>query len=462
MPKLPSTTTATAALIAFSAALTNSLPVSADLAAAVLPSSRSTQVDNMVTVFSTVINTGSETATACRIEHQSGLPIVLEYQTTDPATNLPTGVANTPVDLGPGQSQSFVLSLTPTAIIDSVQVPFSFSCTSGAAAGTISGVNTLLLSASETPVVDVIALAATGGNTGTLSHDDSAGAFSLATVNVGAADTVTVTADTGAASLPLTLSVCETNPDTGACVQGPAGSVDVTMSTGATPTFSVFSQASAAVANNPAINRIFVRFTDSAAVVRGATSVALANELTNVPKFSQSTLDVLRRVFALTFSSTQSSSSSSGISAAGPALQVATTINETVTCETTGQLVVTGTSDVDQNGGSSSMTIDFQNCDGINGEVNVTSSVSLDGTTLSFETIQNGSYSAEECEEITMTDVQIRGEVDLTDAFEDIIAGNSFTTSGTISGRCEGETFSCSLDGVDLEDEDAFIDNCSG
>ena len=459
MLKAPSTAVA---LLAVSATLTTSVPASADLAAAVLPSSRSTQVDNTVTVFTTVINAGSETATGCSIENQSGLPIALAYQTTDPATNLPTGTVNTPVDIAPGQSQSFVLSLTPTAIIDSVPVPFTFSCASGTTASTINGGNTLLLSSSDTPVIDVIALAVTGGNTGALSHDDSAGAFSLATVNIGAPDTVTVAADTGAADLPVTLSVCETNPNTGACLESPAASVDVTMSTGATPTFSVFSQASAEVANNPAINRVFVRFTDSQAVVRGATSVALANELPDVPKFSQSTLEVLRQVFAFTFGATQGVSSNSGrVSSAGIVPLIEVPINDTVACEMTGQVTVSGTSDVDQNGGSSSITMDFQNCDGINGLLTVENNVALSGTLVSFDTTQNGSYSAEECEEITMSDVQIRGEFNIADPIEDIFASNPFTTSGTISGRCNGEAFSCSLDGVDLQDDDALIENCS-
>ncbi len=140
----------------------------------------------------------------------------------------------------------------------------------------------MLLSASDIPVPDVVALAATcksndgipltvniPGNTGT-------GAFAVATYNVGTAGDLTVTADTNGGSLPVSLTVCQTNPVTGACLAPPSGSVVATMGAGATATFSLFVKGSGtAIPFDPATKRIFVRFKDGSNVTRGATSVAV-------------------------------------------------------------------------------------------------------------------------------------------------------------------------------------------
>jgi hypothetical protein len=126
-------------------------------------------------------------------------------------------------------------------------------------------------------VADVVALAATLANDGIVAIPgvgDSA-AFSVAAVNVGAGADLTVSADTGATSLPLTISLCETNPGTGACVSAIGPQVATTIAAGATPTFSVFVTANAPVAFDPAAHRVFVRFIDAGGVTRGATSVAV-------------------------------------------------------------------------------------------------------------------------------------------------------------------------------------------
>ena len=272
------------AAIALSASAT--LPATAQLAAALLPSSRSAEVNSEITVFSTVINAGTETATGCQIDQLSALPLTVSFQTTDPETNLTTGTPNTPVDILAGESQSFALTIVPTAVVDSTQVEFSYNCASGETAETFNGVNTLLLSASDTPVVDVVALAATAENSGVLTLGDSIGAFALSSVNLGITGTVTVTADTGDENLPLELSLCETNPLNGSCLATPSSSVETNIETGASPTFSVFSSAFSAFTSSvgaididPAINRVFVRFTDADGIVRGGTSEALENEL---------------------------------------------------------------------------------------------------------------------------------------------------------------------------------------
>jgi hypothetical protein len=129
------------------------------LLSAVLPESRSAQVNATVTAFATIINTGTATATSCSIALASGLPVTFAYQTTNPTTNAVTGSPNTPVDIPATASQSFVIALTPTAAIPPGDVGFNFSCTNTSSASIVPGLNTLLFSASTSPTPDVVALA---------------------------------------------------------------------------------------------------------------------------------------------------------------------------------------------------------------------------------------------------------------------------------------------------------------
>jgi hypothetical protein len=84
-----------------------------------------------------------------------------------------------------------------------------------------------------------------------------------------------VSADTAGAMLPLTVSICETVPATGACRAPPGASVTTTIAANATPTFGIFGLAPGAIPLDPATARVFVRFRDAGGVVRGATSVAV-------------------------------------------------------------------------------------------------------------------------------------------------------------------------------------------
>jgi hypothetical protein len=176
-----------------------------------------------------------------------------------------------------GVAQGFVFAVTPTAPIVPTDVQLSFDCTNTAPASSIPGVNTLLLVASASPVPDIIALGDTPSHDGIL-HLASIGAFGVATVNVGASGLITVTPDTGSANLPLTLSICQTNPATAACLALPTLSVTTQIDANATPTFSIFADATDAIPLDAATNRIFVRFTDGGGVTRGATSVAVRTQ----------------------------------------------------------------------------------------------------------------------------------------------------------------------------------------
>ena len=147
-------------------------------------------------------------------------------------------------------------------------------------AAVVNGVNTLLLSASASPTPDVVALAATMQNDGIVhvTGTPMQGVFAVASDNLGSSDSITVATNTGPATLPLTIALCQTNPSTGACLQPPSATVTTTIGTGATPTFGVFVSASNTVPFDPANSRIFVTFTDSTNAVRGETSVAVETQ----------------------------------------------------------------------------------------------------------------------------------------------------------------------------------------
>jgi hypothetical protein len=251
-----------------------------NVVAALLPSSRSVQVGTAATVFGTMINTGQSIAAACSITLPTGIPATFQYQTTDPATNQVTGLPNTAVTIAPGAAQSFILAITPTAPFPPTDVQFSFDCANSDPAPVNTGLNTLLLSASNTPVPDIVALAATTTNDGIVNVPGTTGtgAFAVATVNVGASGSITASADTGIASLLVNIFLCQTDPGTGQCISTVDTSVTTTINANATPTFGIFVQGNGNVPFDPATNRIFVRFKDGGGVTRGSTSVAVRTQ----------------------------------------------------------------------------------------------------------------------------------------------------------------------------------------
>ena len=247
----------------------------ATLAAAVLPAGRSVQVGTPATAFGTLINAAGFAVTGCELAPVTSVPGTFFYQATDPATNAPVGLRNAPVTIAAGQAQTFVFGVDVDAELPPTDVEFAFGCADGSAAASLQGINTLLLSASAAPVPDVIALAATLLNDGFVDVGSDGGVFAVATANAGAESTIIVSADTNGLDVPVQISLCETEPLSGACII-PASQQDlsVTMGAGSTATFGVFVTALGSFETDPVANRVFVRFSDEAGVVRGSTSVA--------------------------------------------------------------------------------------------------------------------------------------------------------------------------------------------
>jgi hypothetical protein len=249
------------------------------LAASILPVSRSVQVGCPATAFATVINAGAATATGVGIGLQTAIPASFTFQTTDPLTNAVTGQPNTPIDIPAGRAQTYVVAVTPTASFGPTDVAFTFGGPNSGPAGTLVGINTLLLSGSLMAVPDIVALAASG-DPGVVDIPGAAGigVFAVATVNVGASGVITATADTGGGNPAVSILLCQTNPATGVCMGPQQTSVSTQINAGQTPTFGIFVTGRGVVPFDPANNRVFVRFKDVNNVTRGATSVAVRTQ----------------------------------------------------------------------------------------------------------------------------------------------------------------------------------------
>jgi hypothetical protein len=279
------------------------------LVAAVLPSSRSVRIGTTATAFATVINTGGTPATACGIAPLTRIPATFSFQATNPSTNQPIGIPNSPINISANAPQTFLLSITPSAPFGATEIEFSFACSNAPAATPIRGLNTLLLSASPTPVPDIVALVATLTNDGiaNIDPDSRLGVFSVATVNVGTSGLITASADTGGANISIRTTICQTSPSTGTCLAPPGPTTATQINANATATFGVFLQAQRPVPFDPAVSRVFVRFRDASGSVRGSTSVAVRDPASGSPASIPSDL----AVYAITITGTTFSGSTS-------------------------------------------------------------------------------------------------------------------------------------------------------
>jgi hypothetical protein len=250
------------------------------LFAATLPASRSVQVDATATAFATMLNSGTADAVGCEITPAMAVPATFTFQTTDPNTNALTGTANSNVTIQAGKSQSFVVAFQWNSAFAPTNVPLGFSCTNSDTAPTIVGVNSLLLTASATPVADMIAVGLTPSNDGfsRTGGTGGTGLFAIASVNIGASDTLTARVRLSNSSVPLIATVCQTNSTTAQCLATPSTTATATVNQNQNTTWSAFLQATGPIAADPANNRAFFEFLDSGGVVRGSTSTAVTTQ----------------------------------------------------------------------------------------------------------------------------------------------------------------------------------------
>lgn len=247
--------------------------------AATLPASRSVQVDATATAFATILNSGTSDAVGCSIQPAFTIPATFVYQTTNPDNSL-SGTANTPVTVPAGRPQSFVVGFTWNSALPPTNVTLGFNCTNTPAVLPILGVNSLLLSASTSPVADVIAVGLTPSNDG-IAHtggSSGTGVFAIATANIGVSAPLTARVRLSNPSIPVTATVCQTNPANGQCLATRAATASATINANENDTWSVFLQATGNVALDPANNRAFLEFIDGNAVVHGSTSTAVTTQ----------------------------------------------------------------------------------------------------------------------------------------------------------------------------------------
>lgn len=103
-------------------------------------------------------------------------------------------------------------------------------------------------------------------------------AFVIKAKNAGKLADPLTTVSTSHASLPVEVTLCETNASTGACLHTPAESVTLSsLPSQAVRTFAVFVTASGSIANDPSKNRIYVLFKTSG-FVEGSGSVAVTTK----------------------------------------------------------------------------------------------------------------------------------------------------------------------------------------
>jgi hypothetical protein len=248
------------------------------LVTSILPISRDGQVGGLtLTAFVSIINVGNTTAFKAGIGLASMVPATFHFQTTNPSTNAVTGTPDTGADIPPGQIQTYVIAIRPTAAFDPTQLQFNYGGPNSLPVAPIAGLNTLLASASVSPIPDIVALAGTINGNGIvdISGATGNGVFTVATVNLGAGGSITAQPGTGPTTPAPFAFVCQTNPATAVCLNPPQPSVTTTIGTNQTPTFAVFLVGNGTIPFNPAVNRVSLFFNDAQNVTRGATGVAV-------------------------------------------------------------------------------------------------------------------------------------------------------------------------------------------
>lgn len=253
-------------------------PAQTQVVSAVLPGGRSVRTNTAATIFASVINAGAVTAEGCWIQPETPLAASFSFQTTDPATNQLTGSPNTSVPIAPGAAQTFLIALQPeaSATASAVTVNFRFKCTNADAAPVFDGVNTMLLSFDPNPLPDVIPIGQTASGDGIVHIPGNTGTAVLATaaINIGSAATL-VARPVVTGGVPVSVTICQTNPSTGACLASPSATVSRTFNTNDLATYTIFAQGHGNVPFDPANNRVRLDFVDSLDVIRGQTSAAV-------------------------------------------------------------------------------------------------------------------------------------------------------------------------------------------
>ncbi len=247
--------------------------IGTSLVNSVLPTSRTVATGTTATIFNTVINAGSTSATDITLSINPAPAGSFVYQETNCATNAVLGSPNPSSNLAAGGVLCYVLSFTPSAPFAATNVHIQAQAGNALTTNLMTGINTWLLRGTSTAEPDIIALTTT-----TDFHQvacSGVNAFAVALSNVGTAATgdITVSANTGTTSLPLSVSIQETDPGTGTII---GDNVLQSVGAGDNRTVAVFVTFNGCVTFDPAANRIFIEFRDGFNNVVGSTSTAVS------------------------------------------------------------------------------------------------------------------------------------------------------------------------------------------
>lgn len=159
------------------------------------------------------------------------------------------------------------------AAFPATQVHIQAQASNASATSLLAGINTWLLRSIVSAGPDIIALTTT-----TDFHQVACSGtnfFAVAMSNVGANATgdITVSANTGSASLPLSISIEETNPGTGVII---GDHVLQNVLAGQNRTVLVTVTFNGCISFDPALNRIFIEFRDASNNIVGSTSTAVS------------------------------------------------------------------------------------------------------------------------------------------------------------------------------------------
>jgi len=211
--------------------------------------SRNTVSNSPVTIFSKIENDSGSTLFNCEVRPPHQMNLDFSYQRFNPSTGNFIGTANVPFNLGAGVEQTLVLTFTPTAEIQTVQLEPTFDCDDEVPASLIPGGDTLLFSAipNGTPT-DIISVPATATQDRTLRVPGVNGVavYTVAATNINSSSsnplariTVTDNWENLLSGLPLTLRVCETN-SAGICTGPLATTFTTRIARGTSKFFAVY------------------------------------------------------------------------------------------------------------------------------------------------------------------------------------------------------------------------------
>jgi hypothetical protein len=188
-------------------------------------------------------------------------------------------------DITPGTTIYYTLNgTTPTTASTKYTKPIAIAATETIKAIAVaSGYTNSAVGAAAYTIgfpIETFVVTPSGNNVLTIPVGGSS-AFTVAAENQSGQSfaSITVKTSTGSnPSLPVQVTICETNPSTGQCLAAPASTVTLSsFAPGANASFSVFVTATAAIASSPS-NEVVVLFTNPSGTVLGSASVEVVTD----------------------------------------------------------------------------------------------------------------------------------------------------------------------------------------